>query len=847
MRSTLDTGAKAGRGLTAAAASALLEKHGSNTVPAPRRRGVVRRAGRQLSDPMIMLLLAAGALTTWQGDAADTTVIALVVVLNTAVGVAQELKAERAVAALRQMAAPAARVVRDGVMTTVPASDLVPGDLVVLQAGDVVPADGELVEAHQLVADESAMTGESLGVAKQTGESVAAGTTVTRGRGRAEITETGAASTLGVISALVASADPGPTPMQRRLTRLGQQLTLAAVAAAALVMALSLLRGLGWQDAALQGAALAVAAVPESLPAVLTLSLALGARRMARHNAIARELRAVETLGSVTLLATDKTGTLTENRMVVVAAWTALDEYTVTGTGYTPTGSITAATTADPDPDLRELARDVLLCNDADLERRDGQWLPIGDPTEAALVAFAGRAGLAADTVRQQQPRRAEVPFDSDRGWMLTEHSGPGAGRLTVVKGSPARLLTGAQPAAAADRARTWCEEQAAAGHRVLAVLAAATPYADDGRLPPDLRLVGAVAMTDPPRSGVADVVDALRAAGIRLAVMTGDQAATAATVAQQVGLVGDVVDVSEVVAAGESHRVDHDAVAVYARVRPEHKLALVRRWQDAGEVVAVTGDGVNDGPALRRADIGVAMGLGGTEVARQAADLVLTDDRLDTVVRAVEEGRRIYDNLRRFLGYALSGGFAEVAYVVGAPFFGFIVPLLPGQILWINMLTHGLPGVAMGAEPAAPDVLRRQPISTRAPVLDRPLLLRIAAVGTLMAVVTLLAAVLARRTGDDGRTAAFVVLGLAQIGVALASRDHGAARRNAFLTVAAAAAVVLQVAGAVLPPLQDLLRTEPLSASTWLVCIALAVLPALLLRAGLALLRRRGRRAPAR
>ena len=676
------------------------------------------------------------------------------------------------------------------------------------------------------MADESAVTGESRGVDKRDGDSVLAGTTLSRGRGRAVVAATGAASTLGAIAALVASARPGPTPLQRRLTLLGRQLTVVAVAAAGVVMALSLARGLGWEDAALQGASLAVAAVPESLPAVLTLSLALGARRMARHSAIARELRAVETLGSVTLLATDKTGTLTENRMVVVAAWTPHDEYVVSGPGYAPAGSVTSKSGGPVGEGLRLLARDAVLCSDADLECRDDEWLPLGDPTEAALVAFAARAGLAAGQARRDLPRTDEVPFDSDRGWMLTEHgAGPGGTTLTVVKGAPERLLARAGDGELVQRAAAWCREQASVGRRVLVV--AEAPSGRTGDRLPDLRLVGAVAMTDPPRRDVPAVIESLRTAGIRLAVMTGDQPATAATIAREVGLPGEVVD-----AAAEGALDGRDDVAVFARVRPEHKLALVRRWQGIGEVVAVTGDGVNDGPALRRADIGVAMGRGGTEVARQAADLVLTDDRLETVVHAVEEGRRIHDNLRRFLGYALSGGVAEVAFVLIAPFFGFLVPLLPGQILWVNMLTHGLPGVAMGAEPAAPDVLRRPPLSPGAPVLDRPLLRRIAGTAALIAAATLAAALLARLVEDDGRTAAFLVLGLAQLGVALALRERGSARRGAFLTVAVACAAALQVAAATVPSLQALLQTEPLGPGSWVAAVVLAAVPGLAVRA---------------
>ena len=810
------------QGLSSAESARRLASQGPNLVATPASRGVLWRAGRQLTDPMLLLLVGAAGLTVWHGDAADTAIIALVVVVNTAVGVGQELKAERAVAALRDMAAPRARAIRDGRVTTLPAASLVRDDLVVLEAGDVVPADAELVESHQVMADESAVTGESQDVAKAGGDTLLAGTTLTRGRGRAVVTGTGAGSNLGRIAAMVAAARPGPTPLQRRLGRLGRQLALAACVAGAAVMLMSLTRGLGWEASALQAVALAVAAVPESLPAVLTLSLALGARRMARHAAIARELRAVETLGSVTLLATDKTGTLTENRMVVTSVWTPSGDWTVAGHGYGPEGSVTAGSGSPDVADLHRLARDAVLCSDADLELQGGEWFPLGDPTEAALVAFAGRAGIDTAAARKDQPRVSEVPFDSDRGWMLTRHGAAGAG-MTIVKGSPEQLLARSD-GTAASAARAWCLTQAEAGNRVLAV-AEAEPDDTDDPLPSRLTLVGAVSMSDPPRLGVAEVVESLEAAGLRLAVMTGDQPATARTVASAVGLTGPVHD------AATGLRGDETAeVTVYARVRPEHKLELVRLWQEAGEVVAVTGDGVNDGPALRRADIGVAMGRGGTEVARQAADLVLTDDRLETVVHAVEEGRRIHDNLRRFLGYALAGGLAEVLVMLVAPFIGFRIPLLPGQILWINMLTHGLPGVAMGAEPAADDVLRRAPLAPGAPILDRRLSLRILGTGTLIFAVTLLAAVLTRRSGADWQTSTFLVLGLAQLGVALASRERGAARRGLFLTIATAVAALLQVAAVTVPPLQALLGTTPPDRSMWFLVVALAAVPGVVL-----------------
>ena len=824
---------RAAGGLSSAAASALLAEHGPNTVPSPPRRGVAWRAMRQLSDPMLLLLMGAAVLTTWQGDVADTAVIVMVIVVNTAVGVAQELRAEREIAALRDMAAPRARVTRDGRDAIVDAATVVPGDLVTVEAGDVVPADATVQDAYQLAADESAVTGESLGVPKLFGDPLLAGTTLTRGRATALVTATGPASTLGRIADMVATARPGPTPLQRRLTRLGQVLTVAAVVVSGAVMVLALLRGVSLSDAALTGASLAVAAVPESLPAVLTLSLALGAHRMAQHAAIARELRAVETLGSVTLLATDKTGTLTENQMVVVRAWTPRNAYDVNGSGYGPTATITAVApdgpAGDAGDDLARLARDGVLCNDADVSPdpdTPGTWRPVGDPTEAALVALATRAGLDVGATRLAFPRTSEVPFDSERAWMLTVHEHLDGEPLVVVKGAPDVLL----PACAdwsgdlLPGARAWAGRQADEGSRVLAVAEARGPVAPD-RLPAKLALVGLVAMTDPPRHGLGPVLDELSTAGIELVVMTGDHPATAASIARQVGIEGHVID------AGAGDTLDGEAAVVYARVRPEHKLGLVRRWQQAGEVVAVTGDGVNDGPALRMADIGVAMGAGGTEVARQAADLVLTDDRLETVVSAVAEGRRIQDNLRRFLGYALSGGLAEVLYMLVTPFLGYLVPMLPGQILWVNMLTHGLPGVAMGAEPGAPDVLRRPPLAPDAPVIDRPLARRIAGTGTLIAVATTAAVLVADAAGADWRTSAFLVLGLAQLGVSLALRDPGSSRTNRFLSVAVAAAVLLMVAPVVMPPLQRLLETEMLPAEIWVSTVLFAAVPGTVVR----------------
>ncbi len=827
-------------GLTDVQVASLRQRHGANTVPEVARPAVLRRAGRQLRDPMLLLLLAASALTTWQGDLSDTAVILTVVVLNTAVGVVQEVRAEHAVAALRSMAAPHARVRRNGADNVVPVGDVVPGDLMLLEAGDIVAADAEVIESQQLKTDDAALTGESLPVSKAPGDDIFAGTTVVRGRGMATVTRTGADSSLGRIASLVAAARPGPTPLQERLTRLARTLTAAAVGISCLVIVEGLLRGLPLANLVVSATSLAVAAVPESLPAVLTLSLALGARRMAGRAAIARELRSVETLGSVTLLATDKTGTLTENRMVAERVWTPAGEFDVSGGGYGPIGIVSPRGVASAAA-LRRLLIAAVLCNDADVQPdpdHPGTWRPVGDPTEAALVALAHRGGVNPAAERAAAPRHGEVPFDSDRAWMATAHGTAGDDPV-VYKGAPDVLLASVT-GPAAEAARSWAVGRAADGARVLA-LAEGRHGLVGTTLPTGLTLLGLVALADPPRQDVAPVLALLEGAGIRVAVMTGDHPATAEAIARRVGLLHD--SGTDLVRTGRDLDDGIDSASLgavlFARVRPEHKLALVRAWQEAGEVVAVTGDGVNDGPALRRADIGVAMGQGGTEVARQAADLVLTDDSLQTIVHAVEEGRRIHDNLRRYLRYALGGGLAEVLVMLLMPFVGFLVPLLPGQILWINMLTHGLPGVALGADPGSPEAMTQRPVPRTAALVDRTMARQIIVTGTLVGGVSMVAALWARADGMPWRTSSFLVLGLGQLGVAVAVRAPGAARHNPFFALAVASAMVLQTLAVLVPPLRELLGTAFLPPQMWWRCALLAVIPGLALR----MARRAGRR----
>ncbi|MFI6674246.1 cation-translocating P-type ATPase [Kribbella sp. NPDC050470] len=828
------------RGLTDAEATRALAGHGPNAIAAPKPVPVRSRILAQLRDPMILLLIAAAVLTACLHDLTDLTVILMVIVLNTTVGVIQELRAEHALAALHSLAAPHATVVRSGRTTVIPAADVVPGDLVVLDAGDIVPADLKLSSAVRLQADESALTGESVPVEKDHEDEAFAGTVITRGRGSGTVSRTGPDSALGRIAGLLASQRPRPTPLQNRLTALSRILSLVALVLSGIVAVAGLLRGLPPAEMVVTAVSLTVAAVPESLPAVVTLALAIGAHRMARRSALVRRLPAVETLGSVTMVAADKTGTLTENVMLAERLWTEHGEFIAGGNGYAPDGELSPLGEAQP-PD--RLLRDLALCNDADLRppaAGQPEWLPLGDPTEAALLVLAHRGGADPAGLRATYPRIAEIPFDSTRKRMTTFHPLPdGSGVLAVGKGAPEVILdpsvTSYGDLAAAGAVAA---ELAADGYRVLAVADRVLPPGAE-RSENGLRLAGLVAITDPVRHNAAEVADSFGQAGVGLLLITGDAPGTAQAVAGRIGLHTDQVVTGADIDAG----ADPAGGRVYARIRPEQKLDIVRAWEDAGHVVAMTGDGVNDAPALRRADIGVAMGKEGTEVARQAADLILTDDDLGTVAAAIEEGRRIYANVRTFLRYALSGGLAEVLVMLIGPLLGLATPLVPAQILWINLLTHGLPGVAIGAEPADPRAMRRGPRSPGEQVLGAGLWQRIAWTGTLIAAVSLAAALWARSTGAPWQSMTYLVLGLAQLGVAIAlrrPRPRGEPRLR-FLDVAVAGALVAQVAPLLLPPLRDLLSLQPLSMTQFAVSLAFAVLPGLVV----ALLRLRRRPEP--
>jgi Ca2+-transporting ATPase len=811
-------------GLSSASAARRLEEHGPNELIEKGAKSPLAIFLDQFKDLMVIILIVAAVASAVLGEVEEVIIILAIVALNAAIGFTQEYRAEQAIAALKKLAVPRVNVLRDGRLVELSARGLVPGDIVKLETGDLIPADGRLVESVNLRAQEAALTGESEPISKRVDPLAPAdgkapplgdrrnmvymGTAVSYGRGTAVITETGMQTELGNIAELIQGVKEDQTPLQHRLDHLGKILGYVAIAIIGFVVILGLLRGERLSDLFLVGVSLAVAAVPEGLPAVVAITLALGAQRMLKRNALIRRLPAVETLGSVTVICSDKTGTLTQNRMTV----TVLD---VVGhsreldTLVEESGAIhNAVVKRDAEPQERTL--DLLLiagtlCNDAQLqEEPEGGRRVIGDPTEGALVMAANEIGHQKDELEKRWPRAAEVPFTSERKRMTTIHRSPPEdeydrapwGEMSYVafcKGAADGLLeiceaywTGEKILPMGDDVRRRILEanakSAQSGQRVLGVAFRGLPELvdteEESLVEREMCFVGLISMIDPARPEVKAAVTTARNAGIQSIMITGDHPLTAQYIARDLTIAENSNhltghDLSEMSAA-KLQEVVRD-VPVYARVSPEHKLNIVEALQKRGQVVAMTGDGVNDAPALKRAEIGVAMGITGTDVSKEAADMVLLDDNYATIVAAIEEGRNIYDNIRKFVTYILSSNTGELFVMFVGPFIGLPLPLLAVQILWINLVTDGLPGLALAVEPAEQGVMTRPPYRPEESILSRGVGSRIVWIGLLMGAISLLVGSFYYRqdVNSPWQTMIFTTLTLAQMGNALALRAH--------------------------------------------------------------------------
>jgi Ca2+-transporting ATPase len=852
--------ATSAQGLDDAEAARRRRLHGPNEVDAaPRLRWTVVLL-RQFADVLTAILAAAAALSLAIGDRTDAATILAILLLNAALGFAQEWKAERATAALQQLLAPWCTVLRAGAARRVAAQELVPGDVVLVSAGDRVPADLRLIEAAGLRCDESALTGESRSVPKETApvaeetplfarsDLAFAGTVVATGRGRGLVIATGAATEFGGVARLTREIGEERTPLQARLAQLGRRLGAAALAIATAVAVAGWLSGRAPLEMLFIGVALAVAAVPEGLPAVVTIALALGVRQMARRRCLVRRLQAAETLGATSVICTDKTGTITRNEMVVSRVWLAALECSVSGRGYEPAGEFHSASgsVAADRTDLRALLETAAACNDAAIERRGDAWHAVGEPTEAALVAAAAKAGV---TREDAGPRAAEFPFQSDRKRMSVVERAPG-GLVAHVKGAPevvlarcTSILDGGveRPLLAEDRERAAAavEELAASGLRTLALARRALPESTDfdvDAVESRLTLLGIVGMLDPPRDEVPAAVALARAAGVRVIVVTGDAAATAAAVARRIGLpVARVLQGPEIDAMDDA---ELDAAlrqdVLFARTTPRHKLRIVTLLQQAGHVVAMTGDGVNDAPALKKADVGIGMGMRGTDVARGASDLILTDDDFASIVAAVEEGRRQFDNIRKFVRYLLSSNVGEIVAISASVLSGGPLVLLPVQVLWMNLVTDGPTAASLAAEPKEHGLMRRPPRRPDEPVVDRSGALNVALIGLFIgaAAFALFRLRLHLEPGDvDGaRTVGFTALVVFEKVNVLNFRALRAPLAaigwftNRWVLAAVAGVLALQVAAVSVPVLQDALHTIPLRSTDWMLIAGCAV-----------------------
>ncbi|MFZ2412621.1 MAG: cation-translocating P-type ATPase [Candidatus Cryosericum sp.] len=846
-------------GLTAEEAVRRLHEQGPNQLTEARGKSSWRLFAEQFKGIVIWVLIAAAVLSGIMGELVDAVVIVAIIVLNAVLGFVQESRAERSLAALRRMSNPVCRVLRDGHLLSIDTQDLVTGDVIVVEAGDRIPADARILSpTPNFATEEASLTGEAAAIRKDAttlqdrNTSIAdrsnmlfTGTSVVEGKAQAVVTTTGMQTELGRIAGMIQQIPEEATPLQRKLDILGKQLVIVSLGLVAIVFAAEMLHGGGFMNTLLVAVSLAVAAVPEGLPAVVTIALAMGVQRMVGRHALVRKLHSVETLGATTVICTDKTGTLTRNEMTVRTVVTPEATYAVTGVGYEPTGMI-QVDGRDVDPstrnDLMTALEAAILCNGADLSQDEhGAWSVVGDPTEGALLVAAQKTGIERASVWEDQPLVAELPFDARRKCMSMIRRDEGGRLVVYTKGAPDVVL-GFCPSALVDgvavplddnlRERILASNEALATQSLRVLAVAQRRLEDDGgtfapeSVERDMTFLGLIAMMDPPRDEVRMAMAECAEAGIRTIMITGDHKATAIAIARDLGfyhedsraLTGRELDEL----SDEAFNEQLSRVAVYARVAPEHKLRIVRAWRKRGEIVSMTGDGVNDAPAIKEADIGVAMGITGTDVTKEVADMVVTDDNFASIVAAVEEGRAIYDNILKFVHYLLSCNLGEIVLMFLASVLGQPAPLIPVQILWMNLVTDGLPALALGVDPTADGLMARAPRKPDAPLLSKTrgtiLLIQAFSIGLYALVAFAFVLHVEQGSPTRARTMAFTVIVLAELFQAFNARSL---RESAFsprlhanwkLVLATLGALALQLLLIYIPPLQRIFRTEALS-----------------------------------
>lgn len=862
------------KGLTAAEVKKRLEKYGPNELKHKEGPTLIEMFLSQFKDFLVLILIAASIVSILVGEITDSIVIICIVIINAALGVYQEFRASKAMEALKKMASPNAKVIRDGSQQTIPATELVPGDVVLLETGDYIPADMRLLETVNMKVEEAALTGESVPVEKHAevtfkdevglGDQINLGfmsTIVTYGRGKGLVTGTGMNTIIGKIAEMIQSVEEEDTPLQRKLAEFGKYLGIACLVICGIVFVMGLMRGEELIHMFMTAVSLAVAAIPEGLPAVVTIVLALGMQRMVKQNAIIKKLHAVESLGSTTVICSDKTGTLTQNQMTAVKIYTGGKVYDISGEGYSPKGEISLGgnpVNLEQDKAVAQMLHIAALCNDAKLVKDESgseEWKMLGDPTEGALVVAAAKTGLGAEDLNAQYPRVQEIPFDSKRKLMTTFHKSKEGGIFAYTKGAPDILVSlctkiqkpdGTIAAITPADVQEVLENNHALAGQALRVLALAYKPVDKVPEHPtpeeterELIFSGLVGMIDPPRPEAIEAVKICKSAGIRVVMITGDYKDTAAAIAGDLGIIGKN---DPVMTGTDLNKLDEagmrEAAAttnVFARVSPEHKVGIVQAIKDNGGIVAMTGDGVNDAPALKRADIGVAMGITGTDVTKETADMVVTDDNFASIVAAVEEGRVIYSNIRKFVFFLLSCNMGEILIIFIAMLLGWPIPLLPIHLLWVNLITDAFPALALGMEKKEPNIMEMPPRNPDEPIIDKTMRTSIIIQSSVLTFAVLASFYFGLSKYDSveiARTYAFVTLVVSELFRAFTTRSEKYSvlkigiLSNRSMNIAILVSLALLFTVMTVPALEELFNLEPFNLADWETVLAFSLLP---------------------